>query len=88
MDKETVEQTLNENFKPIVTPLVKIVGGFENIKKVDSVKGEIKDLDQQKADDLLFKSADGEGEDSTYLDLLVIIIQEVIYNHIALQYLR
>ena len=63
-----VQQTLNETFKPIVTPLRKIIGGLQNIKKFDLVKEEVKNLDQENIDDLSFKSADYEGEDSTYLE--------------------
>ena len=74
LGKETVEQSLNETFKPIVTPLGIIVGGFETIKKVDPVseKEQVKIVDTDNIDDddhyLSFKSADDEREDSINSD--------------------
>ena len=73
-DKETIEHSLNETFKPIVTPHGKIVGGFETIKKVDPVseKEQVKIVDTENIDDdnyLSFKSADDEREDSINLEL-------------------
>ena len=69
LGKETVEQSLNETFKPIVTKLEKIVCGFETIKKVNPVseKEQVKIVDTENIDDvdkyLSLKSADDERED-------------------------
>ena len=74
LGKETVEQSWNESFKPIVILLEKIVGGFETIKKVDpdSEKEHVKIVDTENIDDdnnyLSFKSADDEREDSINLE--------------------
>ena len=61
---ETVEQTLNETFKPIVTPLEKIVGMFVIIKIFNPVREEqVKIVGTENIDDdnyLSFNSADDE----------------------------
>ena len=73
--EETVEQSLNETFKPIMTSLEKIVGGFETIEKVDPVSGkeQVKIVDTENIDDddnyLSFESGDDEREDSINLEL-------------------
>ena len=75
LGKEAVEQSLIETFKPILTPIEKIVGGFETIKKVDPVSEEeqVKIVDTENIDDdnnyLSFKSADDKREDSINLEL-------------------
>ena len=66
---EAVEQLLNKTFKPIVTPLEKIVTGFDNIKKVNLVskKEQVKIVDAENIDDddnyLSFESANDGRED-------------------------
>ena len=57
LGKETVEQTLNNTFKPIATPLEKIVDGLEIRKTVNSVE-EVQSEDKEN----IYPDEDNDGE--------------------------
>ena len=64
LGKETFDQNLNDTFKPIVTPLEKIVHDFENVKKINPIKNEVpEDFKQDFQEGLEEQHDDNDNDD-------------------------